>query len=106
MDSRSRGLAARAENDNRRLARHPWGRGFSPQPEDPFINNSQKIRIATQKTLQAVIPQQQYDYTTTKEHIFIIFSEFFKKVIITNKAFLDLPKKQFQNNLLLTNQNS
>ena len=27
MDSRSRGLTAKAENDNRRVACHPWGRG-------------------------------------------------------------------------------
>ena len=26
MDSRSRGLTAKAENDNRRVACHPWGR--------------------------------------------------------------------------------
>ncbi|KKQ50008.1 MAG: hypothetical protein US69_C0001G0036 [candidate division TM6 bacterium GW2011_GWF2_38_10] len=38
MDSRSRGLTAKAENDNRRLACHPWGRSFSPQPEDPSIS--------------------------------------------------------------------
>ena len=68
MDSRSRGLTARAENDNRRVACHPWGRVFSGTlskvrrsypfdfaqgerrikilrriegPEDPSINNFQ-----------------------------------------------------------------